>query len=359
MLKRIISIALAVVMVMAMAAVAVSAAEVSDASAGAEVSNSAGADTSSSATGSGSVIYFDASKWKNYTTIYCHIWERGGDAFFTWQSKKEACTKVSGSKYSYDLSTLDASTQVEGGFKSNKDYCVIFSANTGVQTFDQTIGTACIGDTAKVTGKMIENAVDSEKEAYESVWTTNSSKYGPHLAISSIGNIIGSKLCPNENGAEVIGDWLPTYSSHTNFDVVATLAKALPKFGVKDIQTVYAYILSKENSDLTDSDYATMQSQLEKAYAKAYPSAKAVKIDKAKAKTTAKAIEGGKSVESVSSDSTSSSSSSGTGSTSSTSSTNSSGSGSDGQNDTILFILGGVMVVAAGAMFMSRRKREE
>ena len=165
MLKRILAVAIAVVLVMSMAVVAVSAADTDSASAGAEVSNSAGAEVSNSGTGAGNKIYFDAGKWNNYSLIYCHIWERGGDPFFSWQSKAEGCKKESGTVYSYDLSKLDTSTTISGGLQPGKDYCVIFSANTGVQTFDQTFGTACIGDTARVTGKMIENAVDSDRKS--------------------------------------------------------------------------------------------------------------------------------------------------------------------------------------------------
>lgn len=368
MLKKIISIALAVVMVLSVAAISASAAVVSDSSVGAEVSNSAGADTDSAATGADNVIYFDTTGWKNFQTVYCHIWERGGEAFFSWQAKAEQCQPVSGKSgiYSYDLSKLNDSTQVEGGLKDGTDYCVIFSNNIGVQTFDQTFGKPCIGDTAKVTGKMIENAVDSEKSAYESVWTANSKNYGPHLAISSIGNIIGSVLCPNESGNAVIGDWLPNYFSSPNVDATATLAKAFPKFGVDtadDIQAIYTYILAKGNSDLIDDDYAEMEKILTAAFAKAYPAKEEVKVDKNAAKEKAEKVKTGQedinAVAGADSASSGNSNSGSTGSTGSSSGSNRSGAGSDGQEDTILFILGGVMLAAAGVMFVSRKRKED
>ena len=348
MLKRILAVAIAVVLVMSMAVVAVSAADTDSASAGAEVSNSAGADTSNSGTGAGNKIYFDAGKWNNYSLIYCHIWERGGDPFFSWQSKAEGCTKESGTIYSYDLSKLDTSTTVSGGLQPGKDYCVIFSANTGVQTFDQTFGTACIGDTARVTGKMIENAVDSEKKAYESVWKTNSAKYGPHLALSSTGKLIGSVLCPNEKGEEVIGDWLPNYCNHDltyGIDVVKCLKEALLKFNVKDIEGIYAYILSKETQP-SKEDQKKMLGQLQDAYKLAYPNEKGVEIDPEKVKHRVEDIKKNPGAPI-------------SGGSSGGGSTNSSGSGSDGQADTIFIILGAVMVLAAGTMLFARKKREE
>ena len=355
-MKRIFAIALAVVIVLSMAVVAVSAAEVSEGAVGADSNNSAGADTSSSTSGAGNKVYFDASGWKNVSIVYCHIWKRGGDAFFGWQAKKEKCTSEGGTKYSYDIDTLSQSTQLSGGLQNGQDYCIIFSANTGKQTYDCTFGKACIGDTAKLTGKLIENPVDSEKKADEAVWSKNSGSYGPHLAFTSIGNIVGSKLCPNEKGTEVIGDWLPTYYTSKFVKPVDALAKAFPKFNIKtsqDILDVYAYILNKQG---TDSE-PEMKKILEDAFKKAYPSQKNAKIDENKAKKEKEAIKnnGGH----ISSGGGSSSGSSSGSSYSGSSSSNSSGSGSDGEEDTIFFILAGVMLTAAGVMFVTRRKRTE
>jgi LPXTG-motif cell wall-anchored protein len=353
-----------------MAAVAVSAAEVNDANVGADSNNSAGADTGSSTSGAGNTLKFDSTGWKgNITLVYCHIWERGQDAFYNWQSKKEACKKVSDGMYEYDLDKAGISLDAA------KDYCVIFSTNLGQQNYDLTLGKECIGDTAKLTGNQIENPVDSEKKAQEAVWSTNSSKYGPHLAITSIGNIVGTKLCPHEKGTEVIGDWLPTYYTSQFLDPVKALATALPKFGITsadDLDTIYGYIINK-NPSLSDGEKKDIYNVLAEGFKKAFP-AKASEVKSAdeatkSAEKKAKEIKangghvtsdsGSSSGGSSSSTGSGSSSSSGAGSSSGSGSYNSSGSGSDGQEDTILFILAGVMLVAAGAMYMSRKKREE
>jgi hypothetical protein len=238
------------------------------------------ADTSGSSSGAGSTIYFDASGWENVETVYCHIWKRGGEAFYTWQSKKELCKSVGDNIWAYDSPTL----------KSGEDYYIIFSCNTGKQTYECTFGTPCFGDTLKLTGNKVENPVDSEKKADEAVWTKSSS-YGPHLAFTSIGNIVGKYLCPNEKGTEVIGDWLPTYylSRYVN-DKVSSLANAYPVFGIKskdDIAEIYNYILRKK----TGEDQSAMSSILWNAFAKAYPPSKGVKIDTKKAKSQAESIE--------------------------------------------------------------------
>lgn len=250
MLKKIVSILLAVVLLLSVATVGVSAAEVDN------------------STGTGNLIYFDATGWRNFTMVYCHIWERGGDAFFSWQSRQEMCTKVNDNIYSFDLSILNESKQLEGGIKNDVDYIVIFSANTGVQTFDTTFGKACIGDTAKLTGNMIENAVDSEKSAFEVVWTINSKNYGPHLALTSIGNIVGKNLCPNEDGYKVIGDWLCFYYNSSKVNATAVVVKALPKFNVSDTNKVYNYIAS--NGLLSSNDLIRIKEILNKAETETY-----------------------------------------------------------------------------------------
>ncbi|MGN1130370.1 MAG: LPXTG cell wall anchor domain-containing protein, partial [Ruminococcus sp.] len=131
-------------------------------------------------------------------------------------------------------------------------------------------------------------------------------------------------------------------------DVVKCLKEALLKFNVKDIEAVYAYILSKPTQP-TEEDLEKMLGQLQDAYKLAYPNDKeGAKIDKEKAKNDAQTIKNsGGSVTAV------------TGGGSTTTSTNSSGSGSDGQADTIFIILGAVMVLAAGTMLFARKKREE
>ena len=238
---------------------------------------SACADTVKAESGSNNKIYFDASGWDNLKSVFCHIWKRGGEAFFSWQVKKEMCTKE-GDKWSYDLSKLNDSEKMPNGIKDGVDYLVIFSAVTEdwkpYQTYDATFGKACIGDTLKVNvGKKVESPVDSAKNADEAVWTKNKNKYGPHLAITSLGNIVGKFLCPKEKGTKVIGDWLPIYYKSKYVKPVNVLADAYPKFGIKtavDLTDIYKYIVGKK----TGEDEKTMKKMLEDAFIKAYSSMK-------------------------------------------------------------------------------------
>lgn len=351
MIKRISAFLITASLMLSAFSVMASAAEIEDNSVGADSSNSAGGDTSSAGSGSGCELKFNASGWKNFSTVYCHIWKRGGDPFYNWQTKKEKC-KGSGSDWSYDISGLD--------LKSNEDYCVVFSTNINQQTFDATFSKACAGDTLKLTGNKIENPKDSEKKADEAVWEKNSGSYGPHLAFTSIGNIVGSKLCPHEKGTEVIGDWLPTYYKSQYVKPVEALAKAFPRFGIKtqdDIQTVYAYIISKK----TGEDESAMKKILEDAFAKAYPSKKGVKIDEKKAESQAASIKAnGGHVSSASSSGSAGTSSAGAsssgGSGYSGGSSDSSGTGPDGEEHTIFFILGGLILASGVSMLLLRKK---
>lgn len=311
-----------------------------------------GADTSSEATGTSGKIYFDASKWNNVTQIYCHIWINGGAKFFGWKLPQEKCTNVSGSLWEYDLSILDESTEIEGGLKADEDYCLIFHADTGVQGYDTTFGLECIGDRAYTTDKQIENPMDSEKKGYETLWSKNSSKYGPHLAISSIGNFLGTVLCPNESGTKVIGDWLIAYSGSQYCDPVEVLSKALPKFGVKDITTVMAYINTK---DTGISDPKKMQSQLEEAYEMAYGVKET--IDEKELEEKQKQIEENDgNTDGVSEDEPKETVSNLVEAKPGTEDL--SGTGADGQNNTNLIILAFIMLVATGVFIVCRKKKE-
>ncbi len=68
-------------------------------------------------------------QWDNFETVYCHMWEAGpeGRHFTTWQSNKEICT-VSGRTAQFD-------PDVFGGFDAGSVYYVIFSTDTGEQTY--------------------------------------------------------------------------------------------------------------------------------------------------------------------------------------------------------------------------------
>lgn len=205
MTKKIISLVLALIVVASMGAIAFTASAASQ------------------------KIYFEVpSNWNNYTNIFCHVWVYNGDALANWQSKKEKCTLESDGRYSYDLSKV-------GGISGGETYCVIFSADTGVQTYDAFMGTPCIGDTLYSDGTLYENPVDSSKTALGAFWKNQSrSAYGPVMCVTSIGNLVGTCLAPGETAEGLFNTFLTanlesarTYSGKQDQQIIDDMANSL------------------------------------------------------------------------------------------------------------------------------------
>ena len=205
MTKKIISLVLALIVVASMGAIAFTASAASQ------------------------KIYFEVpSNWNNYTNIFCHVWVYNGDPLANWQSKKEKCTLESDGRYSYDLSKV-------GGISGGETYCVIFSADTGVQTYDTFMSTACIGDTLYSDGTLYENPQDSSKTALGAFWKNQSrSAYGPVMCVTSIGNLVGTCLAPGETAEGLFNTFLTsnlenarTYSGKQDQQIIDDMANSL------------------------------------------------------------------------------------------------------------------------------------
>lgn len=342
MFKKLASIALAATMLVGTAGIAASAAEVKDDSAvaaedqsavGAQDSDSVGADSESSSVGSGNVINFDASTtdWQNYKYCMCYIYEIGGDEFFGWGVKKTRMKdEDKDNVWTYDLDNAGISLD------SGKYYAVIFSNDVGMQTADLILTTDCYGDTAyiKDLSARYENTADSNKQSYVAYWKNNT-QWKPHMAITSIGNIIGEQLAPSESAYSIFVSFLKD-----------TLANA-KEFSGKDDQTLI---------DDTAKALGIGQDLIPQAIEEA-----GVTVDwKADNSTAEKESKGDvKQTGGGSGSGSSGSGSSGSGSSGSGSSGSGSGSKSvsSGQETTIFYILGGVMVAAAGVVFLSRKRK--
>ena len=162
-------------------------------------------------------IYFDVKKsgWNLNTNkvFYCHIWKADGNGLWTeWQTRSEQCSfdKETGIA-TYDLSKTGNTIKESDG----RIYCVIFSSNTGMQTYNTVMSGACIGDTMYCTGEQIENPEDSEKKANVAVWENNPD-CGPKRLISSTGNIVGTAYCDNESDESLLAEFLINYSYDTD-----------------------------------------------------------------------------------------------------------------------------------------------
>ena len=174
-------------------------------------------------------IYFEVpADWNNFSSVYCHIWEYGGDSLAAWQSKKEKCTQVEDKLYSYDVSK--AGTLTDGTY-----YGVIFSVDIGLQTYDTLMTTACYGDTLYCDGTIYENPQDSSKTAVAAFWKgQDKSAYGPVMQVTSIGNLIGTCLPPGVTAdklfTDFLADWLDdarTYSGKEDQAIIDDMSTAL------------------------------------------------------------------------------------------------------------------------------------
>ena len=333
MFKKIMSVMLAVVMLMSVVAISASAAQVEIADNSADAVADVAADGSAE-TGAGNVLNFDAGSagWNNFKKIFCHLWVYGGDSFYAWQSKKEACTDNGDGTWSYDLDakgvTLEAGTL----------YAVIFSNENGMQTYNLLMGSECIGDTAYCDGTTYENPEDSSKTAQAAFWRgQDATVYGPEKCVTSIGNIVGT----------CVPSTTSPYSMFVDF-LVNKLTNAQTYSG-KDDQTLI---------DDTASALGIGQDDIEKAIAEAG-------VTVGWKKTESKAPE--KSDENVNTKgdgTTDTNSNSNSNNNSNSNSNNSSSSGKIGTGSTTktgfettaIFVMLGVMIAAAGVVVIARRK---
>ena len=162
-------------------------------------------------------ISFDAKKsgWNLDVNkkFYCHIWKCDGSSTSSgtdwpqWQTKKELCSfdKTTGIA-TFDLAKTGHNFDVSDGAV----YCVIFSSNTGMQTYNTIMSGACIGDTMYCNGEQIENPEDSEKMCMVAVWENNP-QCGPEKKITSTGNIVGTAYPEGVTDETLIADFLLRY----------------------------------------------------------------------------------------------------------------------------------------------------
>ena len=251
MTKKIMSMILSIAMVLSIAVVGISgtyAAEVSD---------------KTSEVGAGNNIYFNVKKsgWSNVKTVYCHIWRADGTGEWPmWQTRAEKCLyDFSTGIATYDLSKTGNKISSSDG----KVYCVIFSANTGMQTYNAIMSGKCIGDTLYCTGNKLENPEDSEKTANEAVWV-KTKDCGPEKKITSSGNVIGTTLPEGDTDASMLACFLVAYYDWPEkMDKVPALVKEL-NLSTSDVMKAVNKKLDNGGYDNADSIRASVKAVLDK-----------------------------------------------------------------------------------------------
>ena len=365
MFKKIAGLFLAAAVMCSSAAITASAAEAEDdaAVAAADQSGEVSADGSSdvSANGSseveaGNVVKFDVKKsgWNNVKTVFCHIWKADGSGDWPdWQTKKERCKyDASTGIATYDLSKTGNTISKSDG----RVYCVVFSANTGMQSYNAIMNGNCIGDTLYCTGNQLENPEDSAKKANEAKWENNPD-CGPEKKITSTGKIVGSAFPEGESDVTLLATYLVAYydddakTSHTQ-DLINELKVSPTK--------VMGAVTDRLNA-INSPDKNKIAPAVEKIL-----SGCTDPTTGNKGSSSSSSSNGSGSASGSGSGSASGSSSNGSNGGSSSSGSGSSGSGSSstgavksGVETTIVFVMAGLMVSAAGVMFLARKKREE
>ena len=158
------------------------------------------------------VYDYEGSKGCN---VYAHIWVNGGEGYADWQVKAERMKpdKANPGLYYFDIAKLPVA--LEDGTQPQWDM-IIFSAagndatgtKVSVQTYDTTLYPECIGKTFKVdTSVELENPMDSSKKG--PVALCEGTPSGPHLVLSSLGNVVPSGDEVLADGTKVKGSLLP------------------------------------------------------------------------------------------------------------------------------------------------------
>ena len=130
-----------------------------------------------------SYIYFEiptgAVKWNGFNNVFCHMWSKTGGDVYGWQEKKERCEDMGNGYWRYDVSDIT--------FDPQGEYSLIFSNDTGAQTYNLNITSDCLGDIAYCSGDTCINPVDGQKSCAVARWKYNGDKVYPAIELDSEG----------------------------------------------------------------------------------------------------------------------------------------------------------------------------
>lgn len=395
MFKKVLSIALAAMMMVSTAAIAASAAEADDeavvaadsaavgadssevgadsSEVGADASSDTGADASSNVGESASAqsLWFKVNHdvFKTYTSIYCYLYRTDGKEVTytsasgrtvntnTWGAKACLMTKADDDYWFFDLGAKGISLD------SSAQYACIFAADWAAQTCDILLGEPCFGKEHAATcdGSQVENNVDSNKKSYVVAWQgVDTKKYAPPLQVTSIGNIIGTAI-PNGDTEYTI--FLKFLSDPGTAGVINAV-----KFNGKDHQHTIDDAANDPRFGLYQDDIEMAVNAANKTLAESK-----LKLEWDKSKSTAPAGSSGKapsngsgSSNNTNNNNTNTNNNNSTNTNTNTNggtTTNGGGTGSNsvssGQETTMFFVFGGVMLAAAGVVFLARKRRED
>lgn len=172
----------------------------------------------------GGKIYWEC-PWKEAKAAYCHVFGSDGSWLYDWQTADELMTNEGGNLWNYEIPA--------GPYD-----LVIFSIDTGAQTYELVLTDENIGDTAITdTSVMIENPIDENKTAAKTSWKSGIN--GPHLAMTSSGEVVGEVLCPTESGANIVATFIEWYLPVSpDFVTAEMLSNAMRKLNTTPAEVV-------------------------------------------------------------------------------------------------------------------------
>lgn len=369
MFKKIASLFLAATVAAGSTALIANAAENNNA-VSADSSSQVGAD-SSSEVGANKVVYFDAKSagWDKIngigTTnpIFCHIfaYTDDGKTYTGWQSKGEKC--------SYDASTATATYDIQTGIKKGADgletidgtnkWVVMFSNKTGAETYTLLLNSSCWGDTVVADPKTeLENNVDSEKKSMKISWKNNS--LSSPICITSTGKLQGDTYAYGEDAQTVVAQFLVEYTG-SKYCTDENVKNAFNKLGADPTKTME--LVGFKINERVKSGLITEQKVADKMLKDiAAQVAKVTDVKKEDLEDSGnKGTESsnkGESQSSITGGGSNGGSSNGGSSNGGSSNGGSTGNGSvsSGQETAIFFVFGGLMIAAAGTIFLARKK---
>ena len=208
-------------------------------------------------------IYFEVPEdWGTIWNVYCHLYSvYGGKEIkqFAYQSKSEKCELVDSESrlYSFDTSKYCLDTDTSGyAIEDNADYGVLFSAvNTEGRTFDTcnlTLGSACIGDTAYVTGTDPILSPQDGNRSYIAEWKNNSDKYGCEARITSVGEIKGEYFPVYQPIEEIVAKWLAGWAVYNETIITTEKVKSVCTATGAEPQKVYDAYAEMYADELAD-----------------------------------------------------------------------------------------------------------
>ncbi len=371
MFKKIMSLAIALMLVLSVAAVGFSAAqvEITDEAADSEVADQAangdaaslGAEDDVAATGA-DVLKFDANSigWSGMKAVQFYVYSMDtGAELLPWGGKKLNGTDDGSNVWTYEPAANGMN--IEAG----KQYGIIFvNADTKEQTYDLLMDTSCFGDTAKSTGTDIENPVDSSKTTKEAVWTNNA--LGPRLQITSIGNVVGKTIPASTSAYGMLVRFLASKGKdglqnavNNGKEVQATIDSVANTLGLKkgDVKDAIKEAAGANDYSTDSTDWSSQWDESKSSLADGTSEDAHKKGDGSSDGSDSSSSDNSSSDNSSSNNSNSGNSTGGSSSSSSSSGTTGSASNTQtGQTETVLFIMLGVMVAAAGVIFFVRKR---